>query len=341
VRQTPLTHSFCQYVTASGSPFIVSDSRLHPLTQDSLAITENNVIAYAGVPLTDAHGFPLGALCAVDSQPREWTDDELAILQTLAAQVMSEIELRTHSRKLKRDFMSLQALEAEREALTQLTVHDLRTPLTALSMGLQMLPHLGSLNEAQLSSLTMLHRASDILQKLINDVLDIGRLEHEGNDALVWEECAPVDLINRACEFTRVLATEKNIQLDSWVPSDMPKIRADAERITRVLVNLIANSVKYTPRGGQIMVMVDAPADPQAQVTFSVKDTGIGIASENLKRIFDRGVRLDVKAPTAHSAGLGLTFCKRIIDAHGGHVWVESVPGEGSTFFFSVPAAGS
>jgi signal transduction histidine kinase len=105
-------------------------------------------------------------------------------------------------------------------------------------------------------------------------------------------------------------------------------------------VNLIANSVKYTPRGGQIMVMVDAPADPQAQGTLSVKDTGIGIASDNLKRIFQRGVRLDTTAPTARSAGLGLTFYKRIIEAHDGYIWVESMASEGSTFFFSLPVAG-
>jgi signal transduction histidine kinase len=115
-------------------------------------------------------------------------------------------------------------------------------------------------------------------------------------------------------------------------------ITADGEKIVRVLVNVLGNAVKFTPPGGRIEIAVCEEVDEgRASVVFSVRDTGIGISEADLQRIFAEGFRADETAPTRRSAGIGLTFCKRVVEAHGGRIWVKSKLGEGSTFSVSLP----
>ncbi len=110
LRQTPLTHSFCKHVVASGEPLLVSDARQHPLVRDNLAVSELGVIAYAGIPLTTTEGLTLGSFCVVDAQPREWTEDEIEVLRGLAASVMTEIGTRRLAEDLKTLSTDLQRL---------------------------------------------------------------------------------------------------------------------------------------------------------------------------------------------------------------------------------------
>ena len=105
LRQTPLTHSFCKHAVASGEPFIVTDARQHPLVRDNRAVSELGVIAYAGIPLITSEGHVLGSFCVLDSRPREWTEDEIEVLRTLAASVMTEIG----TRRLAEDLRNLSA----------------------------------------------------------------------------------------------------------------------------------------------------------------------------------------------------------------------------------------
>jgi len=340
MRETPLSHSFCKHVTSSGNTFLVEDARTHPLVKDNPAVSDFGIIAYAGVPLNDSSGYTLGALCAIDVQPRVWSAEEIDLLRALAAQVMTEMELREHAKKLAASFEDLRVAEADRETMTQLTVHDLRTPLTSLSMGLEMLPQLGPLNVDQQGALDLVRRVSDVLRQLVDDLLDIGSVNQRGRQALSYRSCVVGDLIDRALEQVSPLAQKKAIQVSKQVAPDISGLVADEDKLTRVLVNLLGNAVKFTPKGGTVRVAArnELAAFPrQPSIVFTVEDSGIGIPPEHQARIFEHGVKLDASAPTSKSAGLGLTFCQRIVEAHGGTIQVCSEKEKGSCFTFTIP----
>lgn len=340
LRETPLSHSFCQHVTNSGKPFLVEDARAHPLVKENPAVTDFGVLAYAGVPLCDSDGYTLGALCAIDRKPRNWSDEEVELLRALAAQVMTEMELRKYAKNLVASLDDLQKQEVDRQNMAQLTMHDLRTPLTSLAMGLEMLPQLGPLNEEQQGALDILRRGSGVLRRLIDDLLDIGSVNQSGGRALFWRKCVPNDLVQQALEQVAALAASKKIQLLVHVPDDTPVFEGDDDKLCRVLVNLLGNALKFTPEGGTVTISATSEVSAcggRGGVEFCVADSGIGIAAENRSRIFGQGVKLDASAPTSKSAGLGLTFCKRIVEAHAGVIRVESEIGKGSRFLFTLP----
>jgi len=118
-------------------------------------------------------------------------------------------------------------------------------------------------------------------------------------------------------------------------PGDLPKVNIDAQRLEQVVVNLIHNAVKFTRAGGEVVLF----ADPiPGEVRFAVRDTGIGIPAEDIPRIFERFYRVD-KSRAGSGTGLGLSIARHIVEAHGGRIWVESIEGNGSTFYFSIPLA--
>jgi two-component system phosphate regulon sensor histidine kinase PhoR len=116
---------------------------------------------------------------------------------------------------------------------------------------------------------------------------------------------------------------------------DLPRILADATRLEQVFVNLIHNAIKFTPEQGQINITA---MEKDGNMQFSIADTGVGIPAEALSRVFERFYKAD-KARSGGGTGLGLAISKHIVEAHGGKIWVESVEGKGSTFYFTVPAA--
>lgn len=342
-RQNALSYSFCQYVTRSGESFVVDDALGHPVVCNNPAVAELNVRAYAGMPLTSRDGHTLGALCAVDTQPRKWTSDELAMLRTLAAQVTTEIHLRECAVEMGSKLIGLRELEEARHNLTQLTVHDLRTPLMSLSMSLDLVHHVGSLNDAQQEALKIARRGTEMLRKLVDELLDIGFFTQAGDAALHYSVCSASEIIHRALDQLRTIANGKGVKLAVVAEAPSLHFDGDEDKVTRVLINLVANSVKFTPAGGSITVChvadrVALGADRPA-IRFIVTDTGVGIAECDQQRIFAYGVKLDESAPIAKSAGLGLTFCQRVAEAHGGLIEVASEKGKGSRFDLVLPVA--
>ena len=343
-RETPLSHSLCQHVVNSAAPLDIADARKHPLVKDNLAVRDLGVVAYAGVPLIDEGGYVLGALCAIDDKPREWSSQDLDLLRAIAAQTMAEIVLRTRARMLAQDLERERKLETTRQSLARLNVHDLRTPLTALMMGMELLPRLGVMGETQRATLALCVRNGEALLELIDELLDISAIEHRGALALRRRACRPCDLATTALEQVKLLAKNKSIALSAEVPSSLPGVFADADKLIRVLVNLLGNAIKFTDEGGQVALIATVATvatvadgdDAGAFVRFSIRDTGIGI--EEPERVFDEGVWLDPESITRRSTGLGLTFCKRTVEAHGGRIWLDTALGKGSTFHFTIPS---
>ena len=244
-------------------------------------------------------------------------------------------ELR-YTAELAESYRKLQELERLRDDLTYMIVHDLRTPLTSLLSGLQTVPLVGDLNEIQTEMVEIAVDGGQTLLGMINDLLDVEKMEQES----VPLEMTPLTaggLIERATAQVTLLAQASGLTLAQQAPLDLPPFSGDEDKLRRTIVNLLGNAIKFTPVGGTVTA---AAALGEGVVLFSVRDTGEGIPPEAFERIFEKfGQVENRKAGRKMSTGLGLTFCKLAVEAHGGRIWVESLPGQGSAFFFTIPRA--
>ncbi len=254
-----------------------------------------------------------------------------------AEQLRKEVELeREVSAKLQESYRRLQELEKLRDDLTSMIVHDLRSPLASLITGLEMMESLGDLNEEQEEMLRLSVLSGRNLLRLIGDLLDISKLE-AGSLKLELEGLDAAAMVQDSVCQLESLAREKSITLEVEISGPLPCFEADPDKLSRTLTNLIGNGVKFTPRGGRITVGVRLQ-ESEGSLLFWVKDTGEGIPPDSLEHIFEKfGQVENRKAGRRMSTGLGLTFCKMIIEAHGGRIWVDSAMGQGSTFSFALP----
>ena len=351
-RETPLSHSFCQHVALTRAPLIITDARQDARVKDNPAITDLNVIAYLGVPLTSADGLTLGSLCAIDQQPREWTQEDVDLLRHLAGFAVAELETTRQETLLEASRSPVRPPESGQSERIRLLVHDLRTPLNNLLLGLKTLPLMGNLNADQREVLELANRGGDALVALVNDLLDVGGASHAADEGinpgmvLRYGSADPATVLTQARAQVAALARERGLAFVAVSAPELPAtIEADPERLGRALVNLLANAVKFTPPGG--VVTATAQLGPKGEtVIFTVRDSGPGVAPADQARIFEPYVVLDeegsgVGSPRGHSSGLGLAFVKMVAEAHGGTVRLQSQPGEGSAFSLEIPLHGS
>ncbi len=238
--------------------------------------------------------------------------------------------------QLQTSHLRLQQLEKGRDDLTHMIVHDLRTPLNAMMMGIQELKFLGEMNEGQQEMIEIARRGGQTLVGIINDLLDVSQME-SGALRLERREVTASELIDDAMKQVTPLAAAKSVTLAVTLEPDLPVLIADEAKVLRTLVNLLSNAIKFTPRGGSVAVAARQDQDG-ISLQFSVSDTGEGIPSEAFAHIFEKFGQVESRhGGRGMSTGLGLTFCKLAVEAHGGHIGVESTPGQGSTFCFTLP----
>jgi signal transduction histidine kinase len=214
--------------------------------------------------------------------------------------------------------------------------HELRTPLTSIKEGINLLREGvgGTIPEKQKRLLAILSAESKRLIDLVNSLLDLSKME-AGMMTYTFEPGAVAPLIERATTEMVPLIESKKITLKTKVDEKLPVIKIDREKILQVLRNLIGNAVKFTPEGGQVRVVVRLV---NRRVEVSVSDTGPGIKKENLTAIFEKFHQAAFKQSNQiKGTGLGLAIVKHVINAHGGRVWAESEPGQGSSFIFVLP----
>jgi PAS domain S-box-containing protein len=216
--------------------------------------------------------------------------------------------------------------------------HELRTPMTSIKgyTDLLFLGMAGGLTDAQRNFLQIIKSNADRLTALVNDILDISRIE-TGRLRLAVEPLNLVQLIDQVLASFAEQYREKGLHLQWNPPAALEDVRGDAARVTQILNNLLANAWQYTAPGGSVRIRAE---ERDRAVHVHVEDTGIGIAADNLSRVFDRFYRVDDPAvQEAGGTGLGLSIVKLFVEMLGGEVWVESEPGKGSTFSFSLPLA--
>jgi signal transduction histidine kinase len=234
--------------------------------------------------------------------------------------------------QLDHNFKNLQELEKLREDLTHMIIHDLRTPLTSVISGMQTMEVVGALNEPQREIMNIALFGGDTLLGIINELLDVEKLE-SGSMPMDYAELSPGNLVELAVSQVTSLATDKKQTVRARIATDLPLFRGDAGKLCRTLVNLLGNAIKFTPEGGEITA--SASYGPgRSSLLFSVRDTGVGIPAEAFGRIFEKFGQVESRQL---GTGLGLTFCKLAVNAHGGIIEVESEPGMGSTFSFTIP----
>jgi len=238
--------------------------------------------------------------------------------------------------ELQESYRRLQELEKLRDDLMNMIVHDLRTPLTSVIMGIQTLDMVGDLNDDQQQLLGIAVSGGETLLGMINDLLDVEKLE-SGSMQLDYATLSAADLVTSAVSQVASLAASKQLTLVHHLADDLPPLRGDANKLRRTLVNLLGNAIKFTPSGGMVTVGVHHRAEGQA-IEFFVSDTGEGIPAEAFGRIFEKFGQVESRqGGRVMTTGLGLSFCKLAVEAHGGKVGVESVPGQGSIFRFTIP----
>jgi len=466
-RETPLSHSFCQHVVATGEPLIINDARTEPLVQDNLAIRDLDVIAYAGMPLTTSDGYGLGSFCVICPEPRQWTGDELSILSDLAASIMTEIELQTELRERKEneanlakseeryrilselmsdyafstqlsptgavetDWLTEEAFErvtgysfdevlnlpnasimldeyierakedaqaalageirhgqyriktkqdelrwlqvkrfprwnetkdqvigfygiahditeeqsiqqkkqeliAEQErarALHQFITdvsHDFRTPLSIIQTSLYILKQ--NVDSDKHTRLDTISKQATRLDNMIEDLILMSRL----NNISEWDfRSVDINSIINELRISHVnQATDKGLEIAWQLAENIPSIDADTTYLNLAFHHIIENAIRFTPADQHITVRTYQEGD---NIIFEVEDTGIGIASQDLPRIFDRFFRADRARSLTGGNGMGLAIAKLIVDVHHGSIKVESVVDQGSLFKLCFP----
>jgi signal transduction histidine kinase len=248
----------------------------------------------------------------------------LSALASLAASVVENANLISAQRELER----------LRESLTHMIVHDLRSPVGTVSNCLQLLPKLVRETETEQAQqlIEIASRATQRLLNMVDSILDIGRLE-AGQELTDRRPLSVKSLVRSATDQMALYAQRKRMLLNVDLPDRLPLVLADGGMIERVLVNLITNAIKFTPANGEVNVSVKV--EPEF-LHISVRDNGPGIAPEHQRRIFDKFARVRDQDGIG-GIGLGLAFCRLAIEAHGGQIWVESSPGSGSIFTFTLP----
>ncbi|HSD19771.1 MAG TPA: ATP-binding protein [Anaeromyxobacter sp.] len=284
--------------------------------------------SYLGVPLRSDAGI-IGALAfGMASSGRHFDERSVEIATELARRAALAIE---NARLLE----TTQREARAREQILAVVSHDLRTPLSAISVGAYRLAILagGAPAETVRSIAEVIRRSARRMERLIGDLVDVAAVQ-AGRVSIHPAPHLPGELVREAVDSMQAVGREHGIELDVDADPDLPRVRADHDRILQVLGNLVSNAVKVTAPGGRIGVHAEVR---EAGIRFVVADTGPGIAPGEREQIFEpfrRGA-----GAAYRGTGLGLAIARGIVEAHGGRIGVESRPGAGSEFWFTLPLA--
>lgn len=319
----PIGQGFAGKLAADRLPLLLELAEADELCESEF-FRKQGVRALYGLPLLDGEQL-LGVVCMGTLAARGISEDHkqlLSVLGTCATGVIARHM--THA--------NLQQSIRSRDDVLAVVAHDLRNPLNIISLSaitlLQRLP-----DSSDRRSVERIVRGVQRADRLVRDLLEINAME-TGRFAISRQRVEPADVILTALESQQGLAAEASVIICTDLSPELPTIEADEERLLEVLENLVSNAVKFTKAGGSITV---GATHREGEILLWVKDSGSGIAPEHLEHIFDRFWQ--ASRADRRGTGLGLTICKGIVEAHGGRIWAESTPGQGTTVIFTIPAA--
>jgi signal transduction histidine kinase/DNA-binding response OmpR family regulator len=301
------------YVTDTGEPRIALDvgqDAAHFVNPD-LPETRSEMT----LPLL-VRGEVIGALDVQSTDEAAFTDEDVAVLQTMADQLANAIANARLFAEIEQTAERLKELDRLKSQFLANMSHELRTPLNSvIGFSRVILKGIdGPLTDLQRTDLQAIYESGQHLLGLINDILDISKIE--------------------AGKMELVLVKDKPIKLQQTIAPDLPTVRGDVRRIREIFLNLVANAAKFTEEG---FIHLTAEAT-LAEVVIAVSDSGIGIPADKMDIIFEPFTQVDASSTRrAGGTGLGLSISKHFVEMHDGRIWVESTPGEGSAFYFTLP----
>ena len=331
------SHSVIGKVAESMEPTLVNDTDIEPLYMPNPFLLDTR--SEVGIPLRIGSRI-VGVIDIQSTQVEAFTQDDLSVLQSLADQVAVAIDnARSYelSQQLIKDLREVDQLKSQ--FLANMS-HELRTPLNSIiGFSRVILKGIdGPVSEMQQQDLTAIYNSGQHLLGLINDILDLARIE-AGKMELNFEEVHLAEMSTSVMSTAKGLVKEKPIQLLQRIPQNMPTVRGDTMRVRQVLLNLISNASKFTDHGS-ITVETSIQRGPtgKMEALINVIDTGPGISIEDQKKLFQAFSQVDGSATRkSGGSGLGLSICANLVQLHGGRIGVHSVVGTGSTFWFTLP----
>ncbi len=341
-------------VNSSGDGILMTDNKFHLILTNSVVaqLFRTAMTQYHGkhvIEFIDAHKdnfkeFDLvkQIVYKIVTSPQETIVEEISLvsppktLKFFGNPVLGEEDEVIGHMIVLHNITQEKQLEQMREDFTSMIVHDLKNPLAGVIGFAEIL-----LNKSKKQGIENFERflteilyQANTLHDMVNNILEIHKIE-DGTMEIEEEISDYGEIINRAIRQVEISAKKKDVTIQSEVQTEFPSVFVDHTKIVRLFANILSNAVKYTPEGGSITVHAEVQGD---RVLTGISDTGKGIPAEYLDTIFDRFAQVDRRRQgKAASVGLGLYFCKLVVEAHGGRIWAESEEGQGSTFYFILP----
>ncbi len=336
LRENTRELSFCGHTILLDAPMVVPDALLDERFRDNPVVTGLGIRFYAGLPLRTSDGFNIGTLCVYDfaPHPEGLSDQALQTLTDLAAVVMDNFEARRVAKRAASAEAEIRQLHEAQKRFVSDVSHELRAPLTGIRGNLQLLRRYPDMSSAESrTALEETAREAERLTRLIANLLALARGEglEPRSERLKLHE-----VIREAFNDARHLSGDTTVvelrQLDAV------NFTGDSDGLKQLAIILLDNAIKYTPAGGRISLEL---RDLGAEVELRVSDTGIGIPTDRLERVFDRFYRTAAsRARDPGGSGLGLSIARQIVEAHGGRIRLENAPQHGTTAVVNLPLVG-
>jgi signal transduction histidine kinase/CheY-like chemotaxis protein len=277
----------------------------------------------------------IGALDVQSTSPNAFSEEEISTLEILAAQLAIAIQNARAFAEQQRTAERLKEIDKLKTQFLANMSHELRTPLNSIiGFSRVILKGIdGPLTELQKTDLTSIHNSGQHLLSLINNILDLSKIE-AGKMELNFEEVDLGPILKSVVSTAVALVKDKPVALHQEIPDDLPIVWADPTRMRQIILNLVSNACKFTDEGA---ITIRAQADHE-KITISVADTGIGVPEDKLGSIFEEFTQVDASTTRkVGGTGLGLPISRHFVEMHQGQIWVDSKPGRGSTFQFFIP----
>ena len=334
-----IRNSSLKNVIEKGEPRIINDLedylKKKPDSLSTQKIVSEGIKSNLTLPLL-VKGKPVGVIFFSSRDKNAYTEKDSEYLKLIAGHIAISFERAILIEELMKTNERLKELNQMKDEFVSIVSHDLRSPLTniLLCSDMCLMKNFGELTEKQNEAVYMINRSGIHLRDLINDLLDLAKIE-AGKIELHKLKGKIGDAIKESINVMQFNAHEKKIEVKLNLPDSEPAINADWLKIFQVMNNLISNAIKFTHEGGSVTTSVRYNQD---NVEVSVKDTGQGIAEDDIPLIFDKFRQVKSKATRGEKgSGFGLAIAKNLIELHGGKIWAESTVGKGTAFYFTLP----
>jgi signal transduction histidine kinase len=324
----------CASAILNHIPYILNDALIDPRSlANPLVAGELGFRFYVGIPLTTQDNYNLGVLSIIDFEPRIITEEELKTLNDLAQLVMDQMELRLASRNINE-------LNKEKSNLLAVLSHEIRTPMNGI-MGIASLLHSTELNGEQKEYMEIIETSGESLLNMVDHILDYSKIE-AGKMELHIQNFDIRSCVSQVLQLFAANILKKGILLKSEIAEEIPAVlKGDKYKIRQILINLVGNAVKFTNKGEILVSVMLNPYEKNGEfvnLALSVKDSGIGIQSDQVDRLFHSFTQVNAIASQVQygGTGLGLSICKQLVELMNGRIWLEESTVSGSTFTFEL-----